>query len=89
MPFHPRERLKRLAKGGDKLHFVREVSSVKPKHSSKTKRKIEKMKLTNDQIEASINNLSMLMDGEFNFIPQKILNKRLIFDISMVDEETK
>ena len=89
MPFHPRERLKRLAKGSDKLHFVREVSSVKPKHSSKTRRKIEKMKLTNDQIEASINNLSMLMDGEFNFIPQKILNKRLIFDISMVDEETK
>ena len=89
MPLHPRGRLQRLAKVDDKLHFVREVSSVKPKHFSKTKRKIEKMKLTNDQIEASINNLSMLMDGEFNFIPQKILNKRLIFDISMVDKETK
>ena len=70
----------------DKLHFVRE--GVKPKHTSKTKKRIEKMRLTNDQIEAAINNSSMLMDGEFNFSPQKILNKKLIFDISMVDKET-
>ena len=46
------------------------------------------MRLTNDQIEAAINNSSMLMDGEFNFSHQKILNKKLIFDISMVNEET-
>ena len=46
------------------------------------------MRLTNDQIEAAINNLSMLMDCEFNFSPQKTLNKKLIFDISVVDEET-
>ena len=88
VPLHPRERLKRLAKVDDKLHFVREVASVKPKHTSKTKKRIEKMRLTNDQIEAAINNSSMLMDGEFNFSPQKILNKKLIFDISMVEEET-
>ena len=44
--------------------------------------------LTNDQIEAVINKLSMLMDGEFNFSLQKILNEKLIFHISMVDEET-
>ena len=68
---HPRERLKRLSKVDDKLHFVKEVASVKPKHTSKTKRKIEKMKLANDLIEASINNFSILMDGEFNFSPQK------------------
>ena len=30
----------------------------------------------------------MLMDCEFNFSPQKTLNKKLIFDISVVDEET-
>ena len=88
MPFHPRERLKRLSKIDDKVHFVREVASVKPQQLTKTKKKIEKMKLTNDQIEASINNSSLLIDGEFNFSPKKILNKRLIFDISMVDEET-
>ena len=46
------------------------------------------MGLTNDQIEAAINNFSMLMDDEFNFNPQKMLNKKLIFDISMVGEET-
>ena len=46
------------------------------------------MRLTNDQTEAAINNSPMLMDGEFNFSPQKILNKKLIFDILMVDEET-
>ena len=45
------------------------------------------MKLRNDQIEASINNSSLLMAGEFNFSLEKILNKRLVFDISMVDEE--
>ena len=88
VPLHPRERLKRLPKVDEKLHFVREVASVKPKHTSKTKRKIEKMKLTNDQIEASINNSSILMEGKFDFSPQKILNKRLMFDISMVDKET-
>ena len=69
VPLHPRERLKRLAMVDDKLHFVREAASVKPKHTSKTKRRTEKMRLTNDQIEAAINNLSMLMDGEFNFSP--------------------
>ena len=44
--------------------------------------------MRHDQIEAAINNPLMLMDGEFNFTPQKILNKTLIFEISMVDEET-
>ena len=42
VPFHPTEKLKRLAKVDNKLHFVREVASVKPKHTSKTKKRIEK-----------------------------------------------
>ena len=46
------------------------------------------MRLINDQVEAAINNSLMLMDGKFNFNPKKILNKKLIFDISMVNEET-
>ena len=73
VPLHARERLKRLFKINDKVHFVREVASVKPKQLTKTKKKIEEMKLTNDQIE-TINNSSLLMDGEFNFSPKKILN---------------
>ena len=39
------------------------------------------MRLTNYQIEVAI------LDREFNFSSQKILNKKLIFDISMVDQE--
>ena len=65
-----------------------EVASVKPKHTSKTKKRIEKMRLLNDQVEAAINNSSILMYGEFNFSPQKVLNKKLIFDIFMVNKET-
>ena len=57
---------------------MQEVASVKPKQLTKTKKKIEKMKLENDQIEARINNSSLLIGGEFNFSPEKILNKRLI-----------
>ena len=38
--------------------------------------------LTNYQIEAAI------MDKVFNFNFQKMLNKKLMLDISMVDEET-
>ena len=89
MPLHPRERLKRLSKIGDKVQFVREVAGVKPKQLTKTTKKIGKMKFINDQTEAAINNTSLLLDGEFNFSPpQKKINKRLIFDISDIDEET-
>ena len=45
MPLHPRKRLKSLSKIDDKVHFVQEVASVKPKQLTKTKKKIEKMKL--------------------------------------------
>ena len=57
MSLHSREKLKRLAKVDDKLHFARRVASVKPKHTSKTKKRIEKMRLANDQIEAAIQQL--------------------------------
>ena len=84
MPVHPRERLKRLAKVDDKLHFIREVASVKLKRTSKTERRIEKMRLTNDQIEAAINNSSIWLDGEFSVSPKKIFNKNLIFDVYLI-----
>ena len=38
VPLHPRERLKRLSKIDDKVHFVREVASVKLKQLTKTKK---------------------------------------------------
>lgn len=42
VPLHPRERLKRLSKLDDKVHFVKEVVSVKPKPLTKTKKKMTK-----------------------------------------------
>lgn len=39
LPLHPWERMKRLAKLGDKVHFVKEVASVKPKTLTKTNKK--------------------------------------------------
>lgn len=71
-----------------KVHFVKEVVRTKPKLITKTKKKIGKMKHITDQIEASLDNTSLLMAGEFNFSPKKILNKRLIFDKTVIAEET-
>lgn len=39
LPLHPRERMKRLAKLDDKVHFVKEVASVRPKKLTKTNKK--------------------------------------------------
>ena len=89
VPLHPREWLKRLSNLDDKkVHFVKEVVRTKPKLITKTKKKIDKMKHITDQIEASLDNTSLLMAGEFNFSPKKILNKRLIFDKTVIAEET-
>ena len=70
----------------DKVHFVKEVVNGKPKQLTKTKKNIDKMKLITDQIEASLENTSLLMLGEFNFSLKKIFE--LIFDTSIIDEET-
>ena len=46
------------------------------------------MTILTNQVEANIDNTLLRMAGKFNFSPKKILNKRLIFDTSVVDEET-
>ena len=45
------------------------------------------MKNINRKTKAANENIRNLMIGEFNFNPKEILNKALIFDTSMVDEE--
>ena len=85
---HQRERLKTLSKLDDKVYFVKEVINAKPKQLTKTKKKIDKMKLITDQIQTSLHNTSLLMLGEINFSPKQILNKKLIFDTTIIDEET-
>ena len=41
-----------------------------------------------NQIKKSVDNTSLMMAGEFNFSPKTMLNKRLIFDTTIVDKET-
>ena len=41
-----------------------------------------------NQIKKSVDNTSLMMVGEFNFNPKTMLNKRLIFDRTIVDKET-
>ena len=45
------------------------------------------MKNINDQIRAANQNTGNLMVGEFNFDPKEILNKKPIFDSTIIDEE--
>ena len=87
VPLHPRERMERLEKINDKVNFVKEVPNVKPKILAKTKRNTDKMKIINRKTKATNENTRNVMRGELNFDPKEILNKTLIFDTSMVDEE--
>ena len=77
-----------MSKLDDKVHFLKEVVNAKPKKITKPKKKIDKMKLMTDQTEASLGNTSLFMLGEFNFSPKQILNKKLIFDTTIIDKET-
>ena len=45
------------------------------------------MKNINDQIRAANENTENLLLGEFNFDPKDILNKKLIFDTTIIGEE--
>ena len=78
VPLHPTERLKRLEKINNKVNFVNEVANTKAKATFKVKKNTDKMKKTNTK---------KLMIGEFNFDAKEMLNKTLIFNTSMVDEE--
>ena len=87
MPLYPQERTKRLEKINDKVTIVKEVASAKPKTLAKTKTNTGKMKNINRKTKAANENIINLLIDEFNFDPKEILNKTLIFDTSIVDEE--
>ena len=76
-----------MAKIDEKVHFKKAVASTKPKKPVQTKRKIDKVKNVNDQIRSANENTEYLMLGEFNFDPKEILNKKLLFDTTEIDEE--
>ena len=83
-PCHPRERKKRLEKLDQKVNIVNEIASARPK-PIKVKRKIDKIKFINKQIKVANENTKNLMLGNFNFDPKPILNKRHIFDTTIID----
>ena len=67
--------MKRLEKISGKVHFVKEVTSAKPKILVKTKKNTDKMKNINKKTKPVNENTRNLMIGEFNFDPKEILNK--------------
>ena len=87
MPLHPCERKKRLGKFNQNVNIVSEIASAKRK-PIKAKKEIDKTKFINEQIKAANKNTKNLMLGNFNFDRKVILNKRLIFDTTIIDKET-
>ena len=79
--------MKRLEKINDKVTVVKRAASAKLKILVKTKTNTDKMKNINRKTKAANENTRNLMVGEFNFDPKEILNKTLIFDTAMVNEE--
>ena len=47
-----------------------------------------KYRMKNKELKIALDHVSALMEGKFSFRPEKLLNKRLLFDTSRVDEET-
>lgn len=43
--------------------------------------------MKNKDLQISRENLSGLMEGTFSFLPEKMLNKTILFDVFRVDEE--
>ena len=68
------------------MNIVNAIASSKPK-PIKGKRKIDKIKFLNEQIKAANENTENLLLGEFNSDLKEILNKRLIFNTTIVNEE--
>ena len=60
---------------------------LNPKNLLKLKKNTDKMKNINNQIKPANENTKNLMLGQFNFDPKERLNKTLIFDTVMIDEE--
>ena len=80
VPLHPQKRMKRLEKIDEKVHFVKEVASAKPKILVKTKENTNKMKNITRKTKATNENTRNLITGEFNFDLKDILNKTLVFE---------
>ena len=90
VPLHPRDRLKELTKDDDVV-FIKQV----PLHPrDRLKKKTIKLKPINpgnkmkmEALQIAAENAETLLKGKFNFSPQKILNKTMLFDTCRINEE--
>ena len=88
VPVHNRFRLARAAKK-DSIIFVKQM----PLHARdrlKKKTKILKHprdRLKDKELQVARNNVSALMEEKFSFLPEKFLNKTVLFDVSKNNEE--
>lgn len=75
-----------VAKKGDAI-FVKQVP-LPPRDRLKKKAKILKhpRDILKDK-ELTRDNVSALVEGKFSFLPDKFLNKNVLYDVSKVDEE--
>ena len=91
MPLHHHQRKKRIKKLDKKVYTINETASAKPKLII-SKTKLDKMKLINEQTKAAKKkkkhtHTQNLILGEFSFDPKQLLNKRLIFDTSIIEKD--
>ena len=90
VPLHPRDRLKELTKDDDVV-FIKQV----PLHPrDRLKKKTIKLKPINpgnkmkmEALQIVAENAETLLKGNFNFSPQKILNKTMLFDTCRINEK--
>ena len=73
----------------EKIQFIKQVPSHPRDRLQRIDNKLKYPKNRTKNIEDQIarDNVSKLMRGEFDFNPEKILNKTLIFDTKKIDEE--
>ena len=90
MPLHHHQRKKRIEKLDKKVHTINEIASAKPKLII-SKTKLDKMKLIHEQTKAAQKkthtHTQNLILAEFSFDPKQLLNKRLIFDTSIIEKD--
>ena len=92
MSLHPRERLaKETRKQKDEdVIFVKKVPLLpRERLKRKTKRLTHpRDRIKNKVLQIARENVSAPMEGKFSFLPEKVLNKSIPFDVSRLDEET-
>ena len=80
VPIHPRDRLRKLEPNEEKLKFIKQVPSHPRDRLQRIDRKLKHPRNRMKNIGVKRDNVSQLMRGEFDFDPEKMLNKTLMFD---------